>query len=237
MEASVLCSEATIVNQGVDAARAVSLRCRAWGCPLCQPDRQRQLVALAKSGRPTTFITLTTNPAVGSSPASRAKTLAGAWRQVVKRACKKYRYKKIAYLCVFEATKKGEPHLHILARVKWIDQRWLSAQMRELIGAPIVDIRMVKSAGEIASYISKYIGKEPHRFKTCKRYWCTRSWDLSDFKREPDTGYWSNVWEVRKVSIHWLRECWEGMGWEVVQEGGFLFGRAVGSPCGRAKAI
>jgi hypothetical protein len=152
------------------------------------------LIALAKSGKPTTFITLTVNPKTGFGPASRARALAEAWPRVVKRACKKYGYRSIPYLCVFEGTKRGEPHLHILCRVKWIDQRWLSAQMKALIGAPIVDIRQVKNQGQVAHYISKYIGKEPHRFDTCKRYWRTQSWELINYVPDPIEGDWSEGW-------------------------------------------
>lgn len=221
----MLCNEASLVNVGVKSFRAVSLRCRSWGCPLCQPERQRQLVALAASGKPTVFITLTCNPRVGHSPAARARALAKAWPVIVRRACKKYGYKNIPYFCVFEATKKGEPHLHILARVKWIDQRWLSNQMRELTGAPIVDIRKVRSVKEAASYISKYIGKAPHRFKTCKRYWRTRSWDQSTFEKEEDDKFWSNVWEIRDYPLSSIKACWEALGMAVSYQGSMMVGQ------------
>ncbi len=233
----MLCSEGSIVNHGIDCARAVTLKCRAWTCDLCHDDRRRQLVALAKAGQPTTFITLTSNPSRPGTPASRARGLADAWRTIVKRACRKYHYKGFAYFCVLEATKKGEPHLHILARVKWIDQRWLSRQMRELTGAPIVDIRMVKSAGEIAAYVGKYVGKAPHRFETCKRYWTTRSWNLV----KPDplelAGDWFDSWKVCKRSLAYLREDWEGRGWEVALEAGQLVGRREARLYSLSKAL
>lgn len=226
----MLCSEATLVNYGIDAARAITLKCRAWNCDLCRPERQTQLIAQAKSGKPTTFITLTANPKEGGSTFGRARGLAEAWRQVVKRAKRHYGYAKIPYLCVFEATKKGEPHLHILCRVKWIDQRWLSKQMKELTNSPIVDIRAVKNQKKIARYISKYIGKNPHRFETCKRYWKTQDYELVHFEREPEEGYWSPNWEIRDVSFEWLRECWEALGWEVTQTRFMVSGRARGPP-------
>lgn len=226
----MLCNEGTLVNIGVRMFRAVSLRCRSWGCPLCQPDRQRQLVALAASGRPTVFITLTSNPKTGISPASRARALASAWPIIVRRARAKYGYSKIPYFCVFEATKRGEPHLHILARVKWIDQRWLSNQMRELTGAPIVDIRIVRSVKEAASYISKYIGKAPHRFATCKRYWRTKSWDLSKHEPEPMEGDWSNVWELRDRPLSSVVACWEALGCTISHKGQMVVGRLQEAP-------
>lgn len=195
------------------------MRCRSWGCDICQPHRQRELIDLAQSGKPTTFITLTSNPATGFSPASRARALVDAWRQVVKRACRKYGYPAIPYLCVFEATKRGEPHLHILCRVKWIDQRWLSNQMKALTGAPIVDIRQVKSQKQVALYISKYIGKEPHRFATCKRYWRTQSWRIATEPKEELDTIWTERWYTINRSLKELARLWKGIGFDVAVEG------------------
>lgn len=75
------------------------------------------------------------------------------------------------FLAVFEATKKGWPHLHILSRAKWLDQKWLSNRMRQLIGAPVCDVRTVKNARHLSWYLAKYIGKNPHHFEGTKRYW------------------------------------------------------------------
>ncbi len=220
----MLCSEAVMVNQGNLAARAVTIHCRTWSCEICQPRRQRELVDLAKSGKPTAFITLTVNPATGRGPDDRARMLSWAWRQVIKKAKKRYGYKKIPYICVFEATKKGEPHLHILARVKWIDQSWLSQQMKSLIGAPIVDIRRITSLGMVASYIAKYIGKQPHRFAHSKRYWSSKDWRLVRYEPTPPEGYWADTWEFRKVDLNWLETCWRAMGWLTERRGSMLYG-------------
>ena len=154
----MLCSEASLVNYGNGKVRAVTLRCRAWTCDLCLPWRKGRLTGLAKDGKPNTFITLTVNPASGIDPEARARALVEAWRIVVRHAKVRYGYKSIPYLAVFEATKNGEPHLHILVRVKWIDQKWLSSQMADLIGAPIVDIRRVYSSGHVAVYLMKVFG-------------------------------------------------------------------------------
>ena len=197
----MLCSESIAVNQGSNAARAVTLKCRSWGCEICQPDRKAQLVAQAQSGNGTRFITLTSNPGTGGTPASRARALAHAWPIVVKRACEYYGYKSIPYLCVFEATKAGEPHLHILVRCGWIDQKWLSKQMKDLTGAPVVWITTMKNKKHVAYYVCKYIGKEPQRFSTCKRYWCTRSWRLVAWDPEEPEGSWYDKWQIEPVDL------------------------------------
>lgn len=223
----MLCSEAVMVNQGNKAARAVTLHCRSWGCEICAPRRKRELQALAQNGNPNTFITLTVNPARGEGADDRARMLSWALRKMVKAAKRKYKLKEFQYIAVFEATKKGEPHLHILARVKWIDQAWLSNQMRSLIGAPIVDIRRITSLSMAAAYVAKYIGKDPQRFVKCKRYWTTKGWKIVKQERTEEEGYWAPTWEFRNVDLGWVETCWQAMGWLTERRGGILYGGEV----------
>ena len=183
------------------------------------------MIELAKSGKPDTFITLTVAPATGVDRAARARALAAALPKMIKAACKEYGYKAIPYLCVFEATKKGEPHLHILARVKWIDQRWLSKTMQRLIQAPIVDIRRIKSVKQTAKYIAKYIGKEPHRFETCKRYWRTKSWELVKYIPDTIEGDWSETWTYYAWSKEVMQGMYEFLGFRFEDAGGMAVGR------------
>jgi len=219
-----------LVNPGRSAFRAVTLWCRSWSCPDCSLVRARQLVELAQSGKPTKFITLTVNPATGSCPEDRARALVDAWRDVARRVCRKQGIRRFPYLCVFEATKNGEPHLHILARVEYIGQAWLSAQMADLIEAPIVDIRAVKSPRHVAFYVAKYIGKDPHHFGTCKRYWATRDWPVGQPEPEPPDPVWTDRWYVIKWPLAVLAAGWRAKGWDVQMEDGMLVAMAREPP-------
>lgn len=171
-----LCREWTLVKQKGDTLTAEPLKCRCWTCEYCKPIRSRQLRKLGYLGKPDTFLTLTVNPAHFDGPDERARQLVRAWRNLRRRAMRKYGYKSIPFLAVFERTKKGEPHLHVLMRVKWLEQSWISEVMDELIGAPIVDIRRVKGARAAAAYVAKYVGKDPTTFEGAKRYWRSRDW-------------------------------------------------------------
>lgn len=170
------CGEGTLVKYGGPAAFAVTLRCKSWGCETCNPRRQRQLRGMAAGGRPDKFITLTADPSKFASPEQAAAALARGWRLIVKRIKRTWPNNRIEYLCVFEAHKSGWPHLHILARSKFIPQRWLSAAAAEILQSPIVDIRAVKSPRMAAYYVAKYVGKAPGHFGTSKRYWHTKLW-------------------------------------------------------------
>jgi len=197
----LLCREFSIVKDHDHGIYAAPLCCRSWTCDYCRPERKARVKYQAQLGKPDTFITLTTNPARGSSAAARAAELVVAWRQFVKHAKKLYGYASIPYFAVFEATKLGQPHLHILCRVKWIDQRILSAFMRDRINAPIVDIRRTLAADSAARYITKYLGKAPAKFGTCKRYWQTRDYKGILTDPEPPPEYAGRGWRIEKVPI------------------------------------
>jgi len=224
------CGQASLVNPGKSAFRAVTLWCRSWACDDCSTIRARQLVELAQSGKPTKFLTLTVNPETGSSPEDRARLLVDAWRALVRRICKRQGIKHFAYFCVFEATKAGEPHLHILARMPYVDQAWLSAQMAALIEAPIMDIRAVKSVRHVAYYLAKYVGKDPHHFGTCKRYWTTRDWRVEHPVPEAPDPIWTTVWYVSKWPLAVLAAGWKAKGWDTAMEGTMLVAMAREPP-------
>lgn len=197
----MLCSEWALVKSDGRTATVKPLRCRCWTCDECAPVRKRQLMAQAHAGRPDTFLTLTVNPSRGIDPADRARSLAHAWRSLRKKAIRKYKLDGLPFLAVFEKTKHGEPHLHILLRVKWLSQKWLSRQMQQLIDAPIVDIRRVNGSSKIAAYIAKYIGKDPQRFKGTKRYWSSRDYDQGPSVDQDDDSDYPPVFEVFQRTV------------------------------------
>lgn len=175
-----------------------TLFCRSWLCVDCAPRRIAALARLACDGQPTTFLTLTVNPAEAESACERAKSLSDAFKVLIKRARRKFTKGDIQYLAVFEETKRGEPHLHILLRAPFIPQKWISETMLELINAPIVDIRRVGHARNAARYVSKYLAKGPKPFANLKRYWMSQGYDLDLERKErkaagKDTGW--RIWQ------------------------------------------
>lgn len=212
----MLCSEITLIKNEHDTITIEPLPCNRWSCDHCQPQRKKRLIAQAMCGTPTTFLTLTCNPTKERDPVSAAKHLVRCWREVRRAACRKYGYKSIPFFAVFEATKKGWPHLHILARVKWLDQRWLSLTMKRLNGAPIVDVRRVHSAKEIANYVGKYVGKAPQQFGTCKRYWSSMDWEQLT-KEEKDSLRRNNgSYRCVRYSAQVIADDYRAFGWNVV---------------------
>lgn len=185
--------------------RAGAIWCKSWLCEHCAPIRKKQLQAQACNGNPTKFITLTSKYRPSDmTPDQAAQELVHAWRMVVQRGKRDKLFSEIQYIAVFELTKQGWPHLHILARCSFLSQKWLSERMAEYADSPIVDVRKIKTRNAVAWYVSKYIAKEPQRFKHCKRYWRTHKYDLQPQKPDKPVhdrykGYWS-TWHIQEVA-------------------------------------
>ncbi|HVT26071.1 MAG TPA: hypothetical protein VHD95_15705 [Rhizomicrobium sp.] len=141
----------------------------------------------------------------------------------MKRARRKFTKEPLEYLAIFEATKKGEPHLHILMRAPYIPQKWISQCMDELIEAPIVDIRRVGSAKNAAAYVAKYVGKGPKPFASLKRYWSSKNYQV-DNKRPPKSDDpWGRGWRVWKEPLIVLRDIFTRWGGVVEWSGDHEF--------------
>lgn len=204
------CENNAILAQYPEGIKVNPLRCKRWSCHFCAEKRKSRLRAEAYRGAPNTFITITVNPAIGKDPHERARSLVIAWRKIKRQACKGWKNERIPFLAVFEQTEEGEPHLHILARSKWIDQQWLSDRLKEEIGAPVCDIRRINSQKKAARYVSKYVGKDPEKFEGVKRYWRSLDYFVRPRKTFPDpigqaTRRWFERGTIPEILKKWQR--------------------------------
>ena len=188
--------------------RAGRIWCTAWHCEHCAPIRRKQLQAQAAAGKPCTLITLTSPYRSTETPDDAARRLVTAWRLTIQDAKRHGILSDIQYIAVFEETRKGWPHLHILARAPYISQKWLSNAMRKFGGAPIVDIRRVYNARHAARYVAKYVSKAPKRYDGCKRYWRTHGYDLNPREKRRIDPTASTGWLSQSdvASLAWVLE-------------------------------
>jgi len=205
------CREWSLVKYEPEQRHIKPLCCRSWGCEYCQPNRRNQLMATAASGLPNRFLTLTVNPQVGADPEERLHLLAHAWRVVVQRLRRRYGADQINYFAVVEETKHGEPHLHILLRSPYIPQSYISAAMADLINAPIVDIRRIKTVRDAVTYVAKYIAKAPAQFGKAKRYWSSRNWEVGAEEHRSALPLPSVRWRIdrrplQEILLEWFHE-------------------------------
>jgi hypothetical protein len=175
--------------------------------------RRRELIMLARAGRASTFLTLTTSIEAGEDNDARSRALVRGWQLMTKRIKRRYKLRHLPYLAVIEATATGQPHLHILLRAPFIPQSYLSAMAQEIYQSPIVWIEAIRDRNKTGGYVAKYIGKAPHRFTGCKRYWRSQDWivDVANWieTHAKRPGFWKVVWRsVDEVETALLSRGW-----------------------------
>lgn len=207
------CGQGTIVKHHPGGRTASVLRCRSWRCEHCQPNRRRGLIAEAAGGSPRTFLTLTLRADDPRKPADRVKALSRAWRIIRQRLTRLTGGKEIEFLAVVEQTKRGTPHLHILARAPFISQRWLSQACAELLDAPIVDIRRIDKHRAILGYVAKYVGKNPQKVGSAKRYWKSKRYDLRPPTDKQSDGLSKGQAEICDLSLASIASSWKLTTW------------------------
>jgi hypothetical protein len=189
------CGSSSIVKNMPTHKRVYCLKCRSWQCEDCAPMRASQLRGLVRRGAPTRFLTLTIRFLDGDDPDAKARELARAWRLLRERIKKRFKVKKVSFLAVWEATKRGAPHLHIFLRGRFIRHDWLSEQMDDLIGSPVVSIEKIDNKDKAANYVTKYVTKANRTFNGCKRYWRSQDYEPPEkrYVKEPDPEgtYWT----------------------------------------------
>lgn len=165
------CGESTLQARGPSGQRlAIRAFCRRWTCPTCGPKKRAKLIKRILAGEPSTFLTLTVNPSLYNTRLQAFQSATIAVNHLFKRLRRRFRASSLQYALVWEVTKAGWPHAHILMRAPYIPHDLISRHWSELTGAPVIDIRAVKSKRAIASYIAKYLTKALEAPPGAKRY-------------------------------------------------------------------
>lgn len=224
-EQYVSCGALWIGQHVEEHTRWFQVRCKQWQCEHCAKKRRYKLISEMRSGDPSTFMTLTVNPAHLGDAGARATDMIDAWSLLVKRIRRKWPGKRIEYFAVTERTKRGEPHLHVALRAPFIPQKWLSETWSELTTAFIVDIRQIKNPTEAANYVAKYVGKKPTQFGKHKRYFRSKNYMLNRQKKEKDPRWiGAECFQLRidAAQIIWAMQS-EGRSVEEAASGFLLF--------------
>lgn len=214
--ATVICGETAGVNHQPDLKAVVTLHCKRWSCETCLPRERWKVIRKAAAGNPNIFITLTCNPHLYETPDEAARDMVRSWRLLVRSIKKAKKIKRLPFCLVFERTKKGWPHLHILIRAPFIDQKWLSERWQDLCGAKVVDIRAIQDTGRASSYVAKYVGKEPFAFEGTKRWW--RSRDYNEKEDDPPPHVFNGQWETDSgMTVNQMCAYLESIGYRIFE--------------------
>lgn len=209
------CQSGSIVNVAPGSIRVATLKCKAWTCPECRPMRQSRLVAEAVGGNPTIFLTLTSRKRDDITREEAARQLSYAWRLTRLRLLRRTKRARLPFLAVFEETKNGWPHLHIVLRTGWLDRKFISDCMQELISSPVVDLRKIDAKGRVAAYVAKYVGKDCQKFGTSKRYWKSKDYEQRTLKERDKRSLPNSVWTVSPDNIRRLWSRYTSWEWQL----------------------
>jgi len=215
----MFCQEWALVKHTFPTLKIIPLRCKCWTCDECRPGRVQRLIYEAKLGKPDLFVTLTSIYTPGGDPAAAARELVWAWRTIRQEYMEKNGKGSLPFLAVFEETKNGWPHLHIVARCRWLDQADLADRMEELTGARVCWVERLTSDRKVANYVTKYIGKNPYRFRGTKRYWRSLDYFTPTPEDEVPTNDDPPLWEVFRGSITRAVMSFTDLGWLVEWRG------------------
>jgi hypothetical protein len=209
------CGSHTLVKYEDRVRYARRLKCRSWSCPDCEPYRKKRLISEAMGGNPTMFLTLTCRRAEGKDADTAARELSHAWRLLRLRWMRLKKVKRLPFLAVFEPHASGWPHLHIVLRAGFIDWKWLSAQMLELLDSPHVYVERLNSNRKVAGYVAKYIGKGTSKFGTLKRFWKSQDYEQ---RKKPEGSVFDTArhkQERQDQRLESIAAAWKLMGWEL----------------------
>ncbi len=213
------CGSWSVVGETEDGSKVViPLSCRSWSCERCARTNKRRLLSRLDSVKATTLLTLTCNPARHATRDAAFVRTSLAVNQLFKRIRRKWPDATIEYFLVWERTKKGWPHAHLLLRAPFIPQGWLSHAWNELTFAPIVDIRALHSPADVVAYIAKYLSKDPQaphgmkRYRASRRFFGDRVTNIPG--RSNEVVYWRVVHDTAPAIA---RELVRG-GWSAAQQ-------------------
>ncbi len=195
-----LCTDSAFVNADTHEGEVSLLRCKKWSCEVCNPYNRMRVMNAARKGKPNIFMTLTSREGSFATPDEAARDMKRGLVLLRRRVERKWGIKKLPFIVVFERTKKGWPHMHLLLRGNYMHWRVLRAMWEEITGSHQVDVRFIKKATQVLFYVTKYIGKDLAAFEGCKRWWRSHNYNVveEDPYEVEKIGRW-----MEKVHIPW----------------------------------
>lgn len=195
----------------------VPITCHSWQCDTCKHQLKRKLLRRLRYASPNLFITLTTSTRTAASPELAFPIANEAIGKLFKRWRRKFPDERVEYFLVWETTKAGWPHAHLLLSAPKVSKHWLSQTWRELTGSYIIDLQTVSNHQRAAGYLTKYLAKNP-QVPTGQRRW-RRSANFFDRSQEPPSQKLPTLskWEREPYDHLTLAYKWTCEGYFVTQ--------------------
>ncbi len=192
------CGFGSIVGSLPDKSDMITIpvRCKSWTCKTCAPRKCRAILARLLRGNPERDITLTMRASVPGSPRDQARAMKRAWSSLATK-CRRV-FGEFEYAVVFELTKKGTPHMHILQRGTYIPVAWLKREWTKHGLGHIVHIQKIRHQGHAAVHAVKYLGKcfgqTAQAIAPLHVVQFSKGYDMKDAERKPEPNLPDHLW-------------------------------------------
>jgi hypothetical protein len=194
---------------------------------------RNRLTHLVEQQPPDRMLTLTIDPKRYDSPYAAARRMAWGLGRLLSHMRRWDKRQPTEYLAVWERTKSGWPHLHILLRGPFIPQRLVSKWWEALTQSPIVYFTYLGGARAGARYVTKYLTKDPDPFNNGRALRMSRHFLIEPMRPQgqrfctlgPLRVYEGRAWEwladqlgaLRLVEVNDSGQCaaaaWDSFDW------------------------
>lgn len=196
MTLTPLCTSQITVNANQHGGEILAVRCKRWSCEYCREVNRQRVIRIAAAAKPRALLTLTVRHTDYECPDEAAEALKRGLRLLRLRLKRHPMLQNFRFLAVFEKHKSGWPHLHLLIKGQYLPWQQLRSMWEGITGSYMVDIRRIKTNGQAAMYVAKYIGKDLSAFAHCKRWWRSTGYteeQPEDYQAEKASGQWTRL--------------------------------------------
>lgn len=160
---------------------------------------KRRLLRRLRQSSPNLFITLTTSTRTAPTPEEAFHRASHAFADLIRIWRRRFPGQPVEYFLVWERTKAGWPHAHVLLKAPLVSKHWLSTIWRQQSGSYIVDLQPVSSLAHAAGYLAKYLAKDPQTPPGCRRWRRSAAFFVVDKDNRP---------RILPAGTTWHREPW-----------------------------
>ena len=199
-------------SETLDAWVLIAITCNRWSCPICGRKKVQHYARKVADAEPNKLITLTCNPAMHENPRAAYDDT----RRKIPGLTARLRrlFGEVEFFRILEITKKGWPHYHLVTRSGFIPQATISNIWKELVGAPIVDVRKIDRKNNAYWYVIKYLAKQRYIAWTDRRAAWTKGFFRKDEFESGEKLFLLRQYFANAHPADHMRWCYDGCTFE-----------------------
>jgi len=211
----VMCAsgDGIIAGEAAHGKAAFTIDCGQWACDECAPRMAKRLRARTIAAKPTKFFSLTIRHRPDRTLEQETELLKEAWRKFRLWWARQPRGCHIECGTFWELKGERHVHIHALARCGFVPRKVLRGWFARHYKSQEQDVREVKSAAQLAHYVTKYVTKDLVKLARTHRYSFTHGFEdkTATWERDPFFEGMAFAFENNKLpgfAHHWFSRGW-----------------------------